>query len=66
MLVHLFLITGARRGEILGLKWDKVEFDKNRIYICNNVLYAPDKGIYEDTPKTEKSKRYVTLPNETI
>ena len=66
MLVHLFLITGARRGEILGLKWDKVEFDKNRIYICNNVLYAPDKGIYEDTPKTEKSKRYVTLPNETM
>lgn len=66
MLVHLFLITGARRGEILGLKWDKVEFDKNRIYICNNVLYAPDRGIYEDTPKTEKSKRYVTLPNETM
>ena len=66
MLVHLFLITGARRGEILGLKWDKVEFDKNRIYICNNVLYAPDKGIYEDTPKTEKSKRYVTLPKETM
>lgn len=66
MLVHLFLITGARRGEILGLKWDKVEFDKNRIYICNNVLYTPDRGIYEDTPKTEKSKRYVTLPNETM
>lgn len=66
MLVHLFLITGARRGEILGLKWDKVEFDKNRIYICNNILYTPDRGIYEDTPKTEKSKRYVTLPKETM
>ncbi len=66
MLVHLFLITGARRGEILGLKWDKVEFDKNRIYICNNILYTPDRGIYEDTPKTEKSKRYVTLPRETM
>lgn len=66
MLVHLFLITGVRRGEILGLKWDKVEFDKNRIYICNNVLYTPDRGIYEDTPKTEKSKRYVTLPKETM
>ena len=60
------MITGARRGEILGLKWDKVDFEKNRIYICNNILYTPDRGIYEDTPKTEKSKRYVTLPKETI
>lgn len=66
MLVHLFLITGARRGEILGLKWDKVDFDKNRIYICNNVLYSPQRGIYEETPKTEKSKRFVALPQETM
>ncbi len=66
MLVHLLLITGARRGEILGLKWDKVDFDKNRIYICNSVLYTPDRGVYEDTPKTETSKRYVTLPIETM
>lgn len=66
MLVHLLLITGARRGEILGLKWDKVEFDKNRIYICNNILYTPDRGIYEDTPKTDRSKRYIVLPTETV
>ena len=66
MLVHLLLITGARRGEILGLKWDKVDFEKNRIYICNSILYSSDRGVYEDTPKTEKSKRFVTLPLETI
>ena len=56
-LVHLLLITGARRGEILGLKWDKVDFDNNQVYICNNILYSADVGIYEDTPKTERSKR---------
>lgn len=65
-LLHLLLITGARRGEVLGLKWDKVDFDGNRIYICNSVLYAPDVGIYESTPKTERSRRYVTLPTETM
>ena len=27
------LITGARRGEILGLKWDKVDFNSNQVYI---------------------------------
>ncbi len=65
-ILHLFLITGARRGEILGLKWDRVDFDKNRIFICNNILYSPDRGIYEDTPKTSTSTRYITLPPDTM
>ena len=43
-----------------------MDFEKNHIYICNNLLYSADIGIYEDTPKTEKSKRYITLPKETI
>lgn len=60
--VHLLLITGARCGEILGLKWGKVDFDRNRIHICNNVLYSPDRGIYEDTPKTATSDSFIILP----
>ena len=65
-LVHLLLITGARRGEVLGLKWDKVDFEGNRIFICNNLLYRADVGIYESSPKTERSRRYVALPTETM
>lgn len=65
-LVHLFLITGARCGELLGLKWDKVDFDGCRVYICNNVLYTPDRGIYEDSPKTDTSRQFITLPLETM
>lgn len=65
-LTHMLLITGARRGEVLGLKWDKVDFNGHKIHICNNVLYAPDRGIYEDTPKTATSDRFITLPLETM
>lgn len=65
-ITHLFLITGARRGEILGLKWDKVDFQGCKVHICNNVLYSPDRGIYEDTPKTTTSDRFVSLPLETM
>lgn len=65
-LVHMLLVTGARRGEILGLKWDKVDFENNQVYICNNLLYTSDRGVYEDTPKTKKSIRYIALPAETM
>lgn len=65
-LVHMLLITGARRGEVLGLKWSAVDFQGNRVHICNSVLYSADRGIYEDTPKTAASDRWISLPVETM
>lgn len=62
MLVLLLLTSGCRRGEALGLKWEDVSFAYNRIHICRNVLYTQDRGVYVDTPKTENSTRYITLP----
>ena len=58
--------VGARRGEILGLKWQRVDFSANKIHICNNLQYTPDRGVYEDTPKTARSNRFVALPAETM
>lgn len=66
VLVHLLLVSGCRRGEALGLKWENVDFDNARIYICNNILYTLDRGVYESSPKTERSKRFVSLPDETM
>ncbi len=65
-ITHLFLITGARRGEILGLKWDAINFEKEEIYIRNNLLYNSHDGLYEDSPKTSKSKRTIPIPSGTV
>ena len=43
-----------------------MEFDHNRIHICNSILYKPDIGVYEETPKTETSIRFMTLPLKTM
>ena len=64
-ITHLLLITGARRGEILGLKWSAIDFAGNRLHICNNVLYSADVGIYQDTPKTASSDRWIAVPPAT-
>ena len=56
MLVHLMLVTGARRGEMLGLKWENVDFDNSRIYICRSISYTPDRGVYESTPENRKQQ----------
>lgn len=65
-MAHLFLVTGCRRGEIAGLKWDKVDWERKQIYIDLTILYSPKIGIYEETPKTKGSVRYIRLPDETM
>lgn len=66
VITHLLLITGARRGEIMGLRWDRVDFANNQIKIDTNLLYSPKRGIYEDTTKTTGSVRFIKLPAETM
>lgn len=39
----LMIATGARRGEIMGLKWSAIDFKKDEIKICANLFpWDPD------------------------
>ena len=62
--ILVLLFGGLRKGELLGLNWDDVSFKDNTIHIHRARYVAPGEGIYEDTPKTASSIRYVTLPKE--
>ena len=63
-MIHLFLVTGCRLGEILGLKWEKVNWGNNQILIDKTIQYTPVLGLYESTPKTKNSIRHINLPGE--
>lgn len=65
-LVMLALYTGARRGELCGLNWSDIDFDLKIVHITKGVLYTPEKGIYEDTPKSRQSYRAVSIPSDMI
>lgn len=59
------MVSGARRGEIVGLRWSKIDFTRKRILIDTSLLYSCTKGVYEETTKTGNS-RYVPIPDETL
>lgn len=66
VITHLLIVTGCRRGEIMGLKWSAVDFERSQIKINNNLLYSSDYGIYQDSTKTDTSDRIIKLPAETM
>lgn len=60
--VWIALATGMRRGEILGLVWRNVDFERKRIYVGQQ--YAADHKIRD--PKSEKSHRWLGLDDGTV
>lgn len=64
-MIHLFIVSGCRRGEIAALKWSKIDFDENRICIdCSINEDKVTQAVYEGPTKT-RNTRYVNFPAET-
>ena len=62
----LALGTGMRRGEILGLKWQDIDFEEKTINV-RRQLTNTENGTCHDLPlKTEKAKRTIFISDEVI
>lgn len=60
---YLAMSTGLRRGELLGLMWSDLRGDS--LYI-QRTLTVTNKKVSWSTPKTNRGKRFVTLPADAI
>lgn len=65
-LLTLAITTGMRLGEILALRWINIEFEKKTLQVLHTVDFISGFGHVEGTPKTESSRRSITLPHVTI
>ncbi|WP_227823524.1 hypothetical protein [Clostridioides sp. ZZV15-6383] len=65
MPILLILLLSLRIGEVAGLRWSDVDLDNSIININQILIYANIKITFKE-PKTEKSKKTLSVPKELI
>lgn len=65
-LIMLALDSGARRGEITGLTWEDIDFNKSAININKSTQYTKELGIFEKETKTSTSDRIIYISQTTM
>ena len=64
VLINTAIFTGMRSGELLGLTWDCVDFDRGVIYVKKQLLQSRKKedGFRFGTPKNGKGRVIMPAP----
>lgn len=61
---YLAIYGGFRRGELIALNWEDIDFDKRSVRITKSVTKTRTQGQIIKDPKTPKSIREIKLPRE--
>ncbi|HMS24199.1 MAG TPA: site-specific integrase [Acidimicrobiia bacterium] len=61
---HVLAMTGIRRGELLGLRWNDIDSEHKRI-IIRHTLVSVSYQIIESTPKNHQT-RIIDIDDSTI
>ena len=59
-LPYFALLTGMRKGELIGLKWKDISLDKGLITVSRSVWYG-NGGSHEKSTKTEAGERSIPI-----
>ena len=62
----IILFMGLRRGELAGLEWKDIDYETKSMTIARSVQYINGFGLITKEPKTENSKRTITMPDKLI
>jgi len=60
-LLALLMLTGMRRGEVLGLHWEDIDLEKELIHVQWNVTHPQTNQPHIGTPKTQSGIRDIPL-----
>ena len=63
----LILETGLRTGEMIGLTWDAIDWEKHTLTVNKTLEYRHKQGVWRaGPPKTESSYRTIPLTDTAI
>ncbi len=65
LFLRLAVVLGARRGELIGLKWRDVDLDGGAVLIASNVVRVAGRPLLDKDTKTH-AKRRVAVGAETV
>ncbi len=65
-IVAVAAFTGARRNEILALRWEDLDIDKKTLRIERAIEETKAHGLRIKPPKTERGKRTITIDDELL
>ena len=60
-LYHLAALTGMRRSELCGLKWEDIDLDNGSLRVVRTLQRLDGLGLVEGRPKTDKLRRTLVL-----
>ena len=60
------LFMGLRRGELAGLEWKDIDYENKTMTIARSVQDIIGFGLITKEPKTENSKRTISMPDKLI
>lgn len=63
-LYQLMLVTGMRRGEAIGMRWEDVDLHGQCLFIVQQITEVRGKSVV-GTPKTKRGTRLVPIDAET-
>ena len=59
VLIHLAIITGCRRGELVALEWSDIDFDKGSIFIHKSAYKIKGEPIGIKDTKSHRSRTVI-------
>lgn len=65
-LFHLTSMTGLRRGEVCGLRWQDVDLEAGRIDVRRQLGVIDHVPVFRERPKSDHGRRTINLDATTV